>query len=175
MIEDSELKLLAARMTLGRLSPVTIRETATRALVAGETSPTLGVLALSEASDALACGELMTRWLAEKRVEPPDRAMAVLLLARQIACEIQSGEISPRAGSTAIAGLALELEQVPVVLHDFLYADSEWDVEPEDTPFLVTGIGEAAERLCLTDDELEGVAQELAKRGGGHTRKGKSG
>jgi hypothetical protein len=97
---------------------------------------------------------LFMRSLDEIHVDCPSAKSAVMLVARDLAEQIESGDLSPIDGANAIwdASVCLGNEHFPA-LDTFIYAASEWKGRPEDRPILERGILEAAREFEFLMDE----------------------
>ncbi|HSF10538.1 MAG TPA: hypothetical protein VLA60_14100 [Nitrospirales bacterium] len=142
------LQLAAASLVLGLLNGKNLPDIATEALVEGEDSYSLRILAgLLEPSSSE--GQmLLEKVFLELAIPKPNRIEAALHLSKEVAGKILEGQLSPYHGAKKIDEISLlvPLEDI-LPLHPFINWSSEWEERPEDHAFMDNAIIEAAKDL----------------------------
>jgi len=146
-MNNTSLNIAAANLVLG-LAPVEpLPCVAVQALVEGCDSPALRQLAGLTEYQSEEAPVLFKQALLEVGLSLPDKCAAVFLLARDLAAQILSGQLSPYEGGKRIWQLTLVAGRGAPELDPFIYAASEWEERPEDRPLFEQAIREAATEL----------------------------
>ncbi|MGD9853152.1 MAG: hypothetical protein AB7T38_18035 [Nitrospirales bacterium] len=149
------LRMAAANLVLGLLDGKNLADIATEALVEGEDSPSLRILAGLLESSSSEEQILLEKAFQELAILKPNRIQAALHLSKEIAGKILEGQLSPYQGAKNIHEISLLVPSENILsLHPFIYWASEWEERPEDHAFMDNAIIEAAKDLSsLTKNE----------------------
>lgn len=120
-------RLQAARRVAGLLEPQDMPDLAVQALLEGDDSESLVLLAGAVRPDAHEALPLFDAVLAERGIAQPDKAGAALRVALQVATEILAGSLAPDEGGRRLFELLTGLHPVPKDLAPFAGLWSELD------------------------------------------------
>ncbi len=136
----------AARLAMGKLTSDQALGVASAALEAGLFSNSLGLLAFEEPVWS-EVGPLFERALSELGISIPSRGEASLILAREHARRILTGELWPYEGARQIWSYVANEPGADPSLRDFVGLASEWEDVPNHRPQYERQIMEAARQL----------------------------
>lgn len=141
-----DIGLVEAMWRLGRFPPEGLPEVAAAALEAGHDGPSLRALAELREPTRLAVGSLFEGAIREMGREPMGNDEAGIIVARDLARRILSGDLGPREGAERIVRDVWDrcrLERLAV----FLRLAEEHDRRPEHREVVEEGIAREARRL----------------------------
>jgi hypothetical protein len=130
-----DLKGAIDAWVLRLLDPALLPPVAMNALVAGQDSPSLRLLAGLQSNEADRATGLFVDALQELSVLVPSPSDAALSHSRCVAALIVGGTISPREGAYRIWDVSLAVGDSSFhALDPFIYLASEYDGRPDDQP-----------------------------------------
>lgn len=120
-------RLQTARWVLGRIHGEELPQIATDAMVQGDDSPSLRLLAADSRPTIGEAGPLFLAALQELKIDLPDQRAAIFILARGLAEKIVEGQLGAHDGACELALLSYDATPSEAMISVFVGLASELD------------------------------------------------